>query len=332
MTATSLWHASGATLTTVATFPEGYFLENLAVRADGSMLVTASVQKELWYLPRPTRGVPLEAVLVHTFDGVAMGIAETEPDIFFVSVSAASAPHECYLVRLDLNSWRPGLPLSAEIVVRFDDRARTLNGSCLVAPDVLLLADSFAGLIWRAELPRQGRGPKPRVWLEHASMSSDPTSETKPPQPGVNGIRFAPRSNMLYYTSTSRRVFMRVPVDPVTHEPAGDPELISRGTMGDDFCIDEDAGVAYVATHRQNTVDRVPLSAQAPDRVRRIVAGDRFDADLVGPSSGAWGRDDGDLGRRAYFTSDGGAVAPPPDGKVRSAKVLQLEFLADPTQ
>jgi len=29
------------TLTPVAYFPEGYFLENLAVRADGSVLITA---------------------------------------------------------------------------------------------------------------------------------------------------------------------------------------------------------------------------------------------------------------------------------------------------
>jgi hypothetical protein len=30
--------------------------------------------------------------------------------------------------------------------------------------------------------------------------------------------------------------------------------------MGDDFCIDDNAGVAYIATHRQNTIDRVSLN------------------------------------------------------------------------
>jgi hypothetical protein len=35
-------------LATVATFPKNYFLENLAVRADNSILVTALNHKELW--------------------------------------------------------------------------------------------------------------------------------------------------------------------------------------------------------------------------------------------------------------------------------------------
>ncbi len=43
-----------ATLTPVAYFPEHYFLENLAVRADGSLLVTAVLRRELWYVPAPT--------------------------------------------------------------------------------------------------------------------------------------------------------------------------------------------------------------------------------------------------------------------------------------
>jgi hypothetical protein len=35
-------------LTPVAYFPENYFLENLVVRADGSVLVTTVLQKECW--------------------------------------------------------------------------------------------------------------------------------------------------------------------------------------------------------------------------------------------------------------------------------------------
>jgi hypothetical protein len=35
----------------------------------------------------------------------------------------------------------------------------------------------------------------------------------------------------LYYTSTAQKLFMRVAVDPVTHEPAGEPELVAAGPM-----------------------------------------------------------------------------------------------------
>ena len=95
--------------------------------------------------------------------------------------------------------------------------------------------------------------------------------------------------------------------------------------MADDFCLDEDAGVAYVTTHRHNTIDRVPLKPGGSG-TRQIVAGDPFDEQLAGPSSAAWGRRPGDCGRVAYVTSDGGLVAPPPDGIVRPAKLLRAEL------
>jgi hypothetical protein len=42
-----------AHLTVIAEFPKHYFLENLAVRSDGSILVTAFNKKELWCVHRP---------------------------------------------------------------------------------------------------------------------------------------------------------------------------------------------------------------------------------------------------------------------------------------
>jgi len=47
---------------------------------------------------------------------------------------------------------------------------------------------------------------------------------------------------------------MRVPMNPETLEAITEPEHVSAGLMADDFCIDEDAGVAYLATHRENTL------------------------------------------------------------------------------
>lgn len=156
-------------------------------------------------------------------------------------------------------------------------------------------------------------------------MNFDPTNPVRPPQPGINGVRYAARTNYLYYTSTAYQLFMRVPVDPATMNPAGPPELVASGSMWDDFTIDERRRVAYITTHRQNTIERVPLdpgSGQAP----RTAAGQPFDPRLVGPSSVAWGRRPGEYGRIAYVTTDGGLVAPPPDGIVRPAKLLRAEL------
>ncbi|GAA1948669.1 hypothetical protein [Amycolatopsis minnesotensis] len=311
-------------LTTVARFPEHYFLENLAVRGDGSVLVTALLHKQLWCVPDPRPDAATGPVLVCTFDHLVTGIAEVEPDVFVINLSDAYTTHESHLARLDLTGWAPGDPVSPEIVFTFDDRARGLNGSCLLGPGVLLVADCFAGFLWRVDLAEGARGATARIWLAHETMEMDPGSDVPPPpQPGVNGIRYGARTGYLWYTSTAQQVFMRVPVDPATFDPAGAPELVATIDNADDFCIDEDTGFAYVTRHRANTVDRVPL-APGHDEPRHL-AGDPFDPALTGPSSAAWGRGPGDHGRVAYVTTDGGTTAPP-DGIVREAALLRAEL------
>jgi hypothetical protein len=158
------------TVTPVAYFPEKYFLENLVVRTDGSVLITAMLQKELWYVPGPARTLT-EPVLVHAFDHPVTGIVQVEPDVFVLSLTEGYTTHESHLVRLDLRGWTPGTPVAQEVIFTFDDRVRALNGSCLLGPGVLAVADCFAGLIWRVDLTEGARGATARVWAEHDTMA-----------------------------------------------------------------------------------------------------------------------------------------------------------------
>ena len=313
-----------AKLTTIAIFPARSFLENLAVRTDNSVLVTSMNAKELFYVPPSSGAALVEPVLLHRFDQLATGIVEIEPDLFLVSSSNVYTTHESYLHRLDLRGWQPGTPAPLETVFRFPDTAHGLNGSCLLAPGIVLVADCFAGLIWRVDVQPEGRDVQARIWLAHESMGYFP-GKLKPEQPGVNGVRYAARTNHLYYTATAKKLLMRVSVDPETFEPAGAPELVLAGRMGDDFCIDEDAGVIYLATHRQNSIDRVSMDPGDNSGFTQSVAGDPFTEALVGPSSGAWGRAPGDHGRVAYFISDGGTASPSPGGPF-PAKLQRVEF------
>ena len=322
-----------AEVTVVAEFPQHYFLENLAVRADGSILVTAMNQRELWYVAPPVddADLPVTPHLMHTFPQPVMAVVETASEVFHVSTSDVYSTHESRLNRVDLRGWAPGEPITPTVVLEFDERAGALNGACLIAPTVMLLPDSLSGLIWRVDLPTADRGaPADRgatadVWLRHPSMNYDPDSGMTPVQPGINGIRYAPATATVYYTCTAQKLFMRVRVDPDTCAPVSEPEQIGGGTMADDFCLDEDAGVAYLTTHRENTVDRVDLDGPA-DQARVSVAGDPLDERLLGPSSAAWGRAPADDGRVAYVTSDGGTTNPLPDGTVRTAKLLRLDL------
>jgi hypothetical protein len=313
------------TLTPVAYFPKGYFPENLAVRADESVLITAILQKELWWVPPATPGAVVEPILVHTFEHPVTGIVEVAPEVFIVSLTEAYTTHESHLVRIDFAGWTPGTPVSPEVIYTFDDRVRGLNGSCLLGPNVLAIADCFAGLVWRVDLADDTRSATAQVWLEDDTMAFDPDSELPPPpQPGINGVRYGAHHGYLYYTSTAQKVFMRVPVDATTLEPAGPAQFVAAIDNADDFCLDEDAGFAYVTRHRANTVDRVPLTPRHGSEVRHI-AGDPFDDTLVGPSSAAWGRGANDHGRILFVTTDGGTTAPP-DGIARQAALLRVEL------
>jgi hypothetical protein len=331
-------NASPAKLTTIASFPADYFLESMAARADGSILVTVANRNELWYVPPPDPNGLVEPVHLSTFAHSAMAVVEVTPDIFYIAISPVAeyqaailaghtdTSHESYLHRLNLRDWSPGQPVKPEVVLQFPQAARGLNGGCLVAPNILLIADCFASLIWRVDLPADDGKPTARVWLKHDSMASDPGGPM-PDQPGVNGVQYARKTNYVYYTTTAQELFMRVRVDPDTHDPADVPEFVAGGMMGDDFCIDDDAGLAYIATHRQNTIDRVSLTPAENSYRRHSVAGKPFTKQLIGPTKGVWGRGPGDYGRVAYFQADGGTKAPPPaaGGTARPATVLRVE-------
>jgi hypothetical protein len=312
-----------AKLITVASFPENYFLENLSVRADNSVLITALNHKQLWYVPTHAKQ-SAKPVLLHTFDQLTLSLTEVEPDVFCLCTSNVYTDHRSSLHRIDLRNWSEGHSIQPHKVLDFPDKAGALNGSCLIGPQTILVADSMAGLIWRIDLSNDTATSVARVWLHHESMGNYP-GQMKPEQPGINGIQYASKLGYIYYTSTAKKLFMRVRVNPETLDAIGEPEHVSAGRMADDFCIDEDAGVAYVTTHRENTIDCISLNP-AKNSESHIVAGDPFTEELIGPSSGAWSRLPGEPGKIAYFITDGGTASPPPDGVRRPAKLLRVEL------
>ncbi len=316
--------APQARVTPVASFPTKYFLENLVVRSDNSVLVTAMNNKELWYVPPQDDDAEMTPVRLFTFDQPTTGIAEIEPNVFLILCGNLYTTHESFAHVLDLRQWQPGAPVAPTLLCQFPKEARGLNGCCLMAPGVVLVADCFASLIWRVDLAADGAEPSIRVWLKHDSMGYFP-GKMKPEQPGVNGVRYASKANYLYYTATAKKLFMRVKVDDQTLEPAGEPELVVSGRMGDDFCLDEDAEVIYLTTHRQNTIDVVSMDPGLNSGFTQSVAGDPFTEQLIGPSSGAWRRGSGDYGRVAYFIMDGGTASPPPSGP-KPAQLIKVEL------
>jgi hypothetical protein len=233
-----------------------------------------------------------------------------------------------------MRGWSPGAPAKRTRVLTLDQTGAVFNGACAITARVILIADSRGGLIWRIDLADDNLTAAARMWLQHHTMAFNPDSALKSvmgPVPGINGIRYAARTNFVYYTSSAQKLCMRVAVDPLSHEPVGQPEMVATGFVYDDFCIDENAGVAYLTTHVDNTLLRVPLNPAVQGAVPSIVAGDPFTEQLVGPSSAAWARGPADYGRVAYVTTDGGYTAaefhrPGTDGIIRPARVVRVQF------
>ncbi len=311
-----------AQLNLIAEFPERYFLENLAVRNDGSILVTVANENELWLVGPPGERLPVQPVLLHRFEFNAGFVVEWKADRFLIGVADVYRSLAARIYEFDLRGWTAGHPIAPRLVLELPEPKVGLNGGCLIAPNVLLAA-GMANLIWRINLKDDGSASA-RIWLQHDDMKNRP-GEKKPEQPGTNGLQYAAKTGHVYYTTTAQQMMLRVRVDPQTLDPAGLPEFIAGGRQWDDFIIDEDAGIAYATTHRENTIDRVRLEPDGNREGRTVIAGEPFNELLVGPSSGAWRRDPGGYGRTAYFITDGG-TAQPPDGRFRTAKLLRVDF------
>ena len=230
---------------------------------------------------------------MHTFEFNTTFVVEWRTDRFLVGVADVYRSREARIYEVDMRGWSAGRRIEPRLVLELPEPKVGLNGGCLLAPDVLLAAGA-ADLIWRVDLAQDGTADA-RIWLQHDTMKNRP-GEKKPEQPGTNGVRYAAKSGYVYYTTTSQQLMLGVRVDPRTLDPADLPEFIAGGREWDDFIIDENAGVAYVTTHRENTIDLVRLAPDGNRAGRTVIAGEPFTETLVGPSSGAWRRGPDDYG------------------------------------
>ncbi|KAB8276004.1 hypothetical protein BDV30DRAFT_247153 [Aspergillus minisclerotigenes] len=230
-------------------FPNGTWLENIAVRSNGNILVTAYNLAQLWEI-NPFNGTNSHhARLVHQFQnpGTITGTTEIDQDTF-VTIASNS------LWKVDLSTTEPIVnPINITIP------AGTLNGMAALNDSSLAISDSSLGLIWRVDI-QQGT---------YGIMIRDNTTATSTalgPNLGVNGIRIL--DGYLYYVNSPQRSFYRVRVDE-SGNTVGQPETIAQGVLADDFTVTSSG--AYLAgltdnviTKRFSTVPRRVVHAMTP--------------------------------------------------------------------
>jgi len=275
-------------------FPNGTFVENVAVRANGNLLVSLVNVPELWEINPSLPDAASRANRIQRFNGstMATGIAEVRPDVF--SVSSGS---EIYLV--DMNASPPAVKPFASL------QDTSLNGMAfLPAPSgsKVLVGDTSAGLVWSVD-------------LDSAAYTIALWDETMFPVPGVrtslvgvNGLRYESSTGYLHYVNLSKELYCRVRIDPVTARAIGPYEIVRGGTMADDFALVPDgSSTVYLAGLDTNVIRKVGSDGRS-----EVVAGSLNSSAVAGATSAAFGRLPGD--EQTLFVTTGGAQRAPVNG------------------
>jgi len=276
--------------TTVATWPAGAFAENLAVDAEGSVLVTLHSHSRIDRYDPPTGRTSPYAHFPAPVAGIALDAAGT------LWVTGGTPGQTPGIV------WRMGPDKAPVEWCRIED-AVFLNG-CTPACDgrTLLVCESMTGRILAVDQMTPGW----RTWV-----ADDRLRPADQQTPGANGIKL--HGEMAYISVTGRNMVLRAALGQ-SGEP-GPLEVAHDRLRADDFAFAA-SGALFVATHPAQSVLRI-----SPDGQRTTIAGPEQGA--VGSTACAFGRAPAD--RNALYVTTNGGLYAPWRGAIQDAKLLRLD-------
>jgi hypothetical protein len=297
---------------TVHQFPLPTWIENLAVRSNGQILLTILTKPEL-YLLDPSN--PEKVTLVHTFSevGILSGIVEVEDDVFYVaggnySLDTFKAEHGSGRIwEVDMKSFDTDSKATIKEIAHLPGSG-LLNGMEVLksSENTILLADSEVGCVWKVNV-KDGKVEKV---IDIDEMKPPPPPEM---QLGINGLKV--RDGYLYWTNTAKQLFCRVTIDE-DGKAHGDPQILETGTLVDDFIFDN-KGNAWLAQHALNVIGVVKVGGGVI-----TVAGKTDELTIAGSTACQFGRK-GD--EHILYVATCGALSFPVDGKVEGGKVVAVD-------
>lgn len=282
---------------TIYEFPQNYFLENIAIRSNGGVLVTVHNRNELLYIDPHFEPKP---AVIYKFDQGVSGIVEVEHDEFYVSVGEVGKQGSYGVYKVDMSGFASdshGDVTSNAVVekVAAVPDALFLNGSALLNREkgIILLADSIVGAVFALDV----KSGKVDTWLKDKHLEK---VTENPMMPGVNGIKI--HKEHLYLSNTDTKTFLRTELlgSHTTEYTAGKLEVVQEKLNADDFAFDED-GSAYLTTHVYESV----VKLDGTDGKRSTVAGGLGDIVCAGSTAAAFGRTEKDR-TGLYVTTHGG--------------------------
>jgi hypothetical protein len=292
-------------------FPGSSWLENIAVRTNGYLLLTSiDYPGSLWSL-NPFDGTAPVLVATPTPWNSTLGIVEGKPDVFYFIAGNFNLGQPIGFEKGSATIWRADFNMPEPSVEQFITmpEADFLNGLTKFNDTLLLASDSKLGLVWGINTDTGS----------YSIIAKDPLMAPPPSagyQEGINGLKFLPGNNgfqqggTLFFTTSQRYLYSSIELGP-QGLPLGPAEFIASpgpedGTAEinwDDFALDA-KGTAFIATELGNSVQRVTL-----DGVVDIIAGGMNSTTLAEPSSAAFGRTKGDS-NTLYIATTGGLAYP----------------------
>lgn len=318
----AIWTACSASDPTrlVYEFPKGTWLENLAVRPCGDVLLTVLTSPDL-YLINPLISNP-KPTLVHHFPSVLglLGITETDPYTFYVvggnlSFSTLSfAPDSVQIFRVQFRLLKPNQPAKISLTATLPD-VLFPNSLIALTPTTLLLADSTKGAVWAIDT----RTGSSRIAIEDPLFSVTTASS----KIGINGIKLL--DNTLYFTNGAQGIFGKVSINPTTGAALGPAKKISNSAPGasyDDFALSRFRDAAFLADGGGDSIAEVKLDTGKTT----IIAGRVNTTEIAESTSAQFGRTvfDSDI---LYVTTAGGLAVP-----VNGDEVVGGQFVAVDTR
>ncbi|KAK5989577.1 Putative hetero-Diels-Alderase-like protein [Cladobotryum mycophilum] len=288
---------------TVFEFPNNTYVENLAVRSNGQILVSVLTKPQL-FLIDPSAPGQSEAILVHEFAGSlgVSGIAEYQPDVFAVITGNFSFETG----DVGVGSWNVWSVDLRGVHITNVSPAHFLNGISLLsqAESTLMIGDINVGDIYRLDVLTSNY----EVVINNTFTAAVPA----PPFPlaGVDGVRVHNGSS-LFFTNIGKGTFNKVSIN-IDGTPVGPITTLANTLTAtdeyDDFTFDCD-GNAFLVTGGGNSIEMI----SADGRKQIIIAGRANSTAIAEPTSCAFGR--GSLDKNVLYVVTAGGLAVPVNGE-----------------
>jgi len=277
----------------ICEWPQGTFLENLAVLDDGDIAVTVLTEARVDRVSLSGRKSTLAQ-----FDAPPTGIALSGRMAFVLIGEPGAGKTALYRIDPATGAHEKWMELPG---IRFG------NGLTPFDAGRLMVADSHLGQLCLIDLAARTVS----VWLADARLERAAGIDFLP---GANGVkRFG---DTLMVSSNGRAELYRV---AIAANGAGAIERVADRLRVDDFAFDVE-GAAYLCTHIGHSLDRL-----APDGARIALGGP--DQGMAGSTACAFGRSGAE--RRALYVTTTGGIIGPPGGVLQAAKLVRLDVGVD---